>query len=295
MKYIVSAPSYDENNGGAIFQHVLVDTLNRLGEEAYVWPQPPIYKKSKRERLRMLFRPEPFLTSPELNTPIYLDKAVPNDAIVVYPEIVLGNPLKAKNVVRWILYKPGVLHPFEFGDDEMFFHCGEMFDVPEITGGAPELVMWRRNRVYRNENRPGRKGVAYIVRKGFRKERLPQTETPDAIRIDGKSHSEINDIFNRVDTFISYDEATMYSQFAAICGCDSIIVPGWFPDQETWIANHPLAANGVAYGFENIEHARATRHKVIEMMDEQERESEASAQNFIRLTRERFAKVSNAA
>ena len=150
-------------------------------------------------------------------------------------------------------------------------------------------------RIYRNENRPDRKGVAYIVRKGFEKERLPQTETPDAIRIDGMSHAEINEIFNQVDTFISYDEATMYSQFAAICGCDSIIVPGWFPDQETWIASHPLAANGVAYGFENIEHARATRHKVIDMMDEKERESEESAKNFIRLTKERFAKASDAA
>lgn len=290
MIYIVSAAPYNENNGGAIFQHVLVDTLNRLGETALVWPQPPIYKKRRRDRLMNLLRPAaPFPTSPELNTPVFNGRRAPSDAIVVYPEVVRGNPLRADHVVRWILYKPGVLHPYEFGSDEMFFHCGEMFDVPEITGGAAELVMWRRNRVYRNENRPGRKGVAYIVRKGFEKERLAVTETPDAIRIDGKSHAEINEIFNRVETFVSYDEATMYSQFAAICGCDSVIVPGWFPDQKTWQANHPLAANGVAYGFENLDHARATRHKVIEMMDEKERDSEESARNFIRLTKERFA------
>lgn len=288
MKYIVSAAPFNENNGGAIFQHVLVDTLNRLGEEAYVWPQPPIYRKGRREQLKKLLRPEAYAVSPELDTPVFKGRKAPSDAVVVYPEVVLGNPLEAQQVVRWILYKPGAIHPYEFGKNDMFFHCGDMFDVPELTGGAPELVMWRRNRVYRNENRPDRKGTAFIVRKGYEKERLPETETPDAIQIDGKSHAEINEIFNRVDTFISYDEATMYSQFAAICGCDSIIVPGWFPDQDTWMANHPLAANGVAYGFEHIDHARATRDKVIEMMDEQERASEDSARNFIHLTRERF-------
>lgn len=294
MQYIVSAPPFNENNGGAIFQHVLVDTLNRLGEDAYVWSQPPIYKKSKRTRLKNLIKPEPYTLSPELNTPVFTGKRAPSDAVVVYPEVIRGNPLQARNVARWLLYKPGEIHPYEFGDNELFFHCGEMFDAPEITGGAHELVMYRRNRVYKNENRPERKGVAYVVRKGFDKPRLPETEAPDAILVDGKSHAECNEIFNQVDTFISYDEATMYSQFAAICGCDSIIVPGWFPDQETWMENHRLAANGVAYGFEHIEHARATRHKVIEMMDAQERNSEDSARNFIRLTKERFAAASAA-
>ena len=197
--------------------------------------------------------------------------------------------MHATNVVRWLLYKPGVLHPYEFTDGEMFFHCGEMFDMPELTGGAPALEMWRRDRTYRNENRANRSGTAFIVKKGFQKPRIPQTETPDAIQIDGKSHAEVNDILNSVETFISYDEATMYSQFAAICGCDSIIVPGFFADQDEWMASHPLASYGVAYGFENIEHARATRHLVMEMLDQKERESLDMVRNFIRLTKERFA------
>lgn len=289
MRYIVSAPSYDENNGGAIFLHLLVHSLNRLGETAHVWAQPDIYPPGRRERLRRLVFPPAFRTAPDLDTPVFEGRQAPGDAVVVYPEVTRGNPLRAAHVVRWILYKPGVLHPYEFTDGEMFFHCGEMFDMPELTGGAPELVMWRRNRIYRNENRPDRKGTAYIVRKGFAKERLPQTETPDAIRIDGMSHAEINEVFNRVRTFISYDEATMYSQFAAICGCDSVIVPGFFRDQDEWMASHPLARYGVAYGFENLDHARATRDRVIGMLDEKERESLETVRNFVRLTRERFA------
>ena len=288
MQYIVCAPSYDENNGGAIFLHQLVHVLNALGEKAFVWSMPEIYPLSKRQRLRRLFQPPRFATSPELNTPVHLGDTAPDDAIVIYPELLKGNPLKAKNIVRWLLYKPGVLHPYEFTEDEMFFHCGELFDVPELTGGAPELVMWRRNRNYRNENRPDRKGTCYIVRKGFEKTRLPETEAPDAIQIDGMSHAEINEIFNRCETFISYDEATMYSQFAAICGCDSIIVPGIFDTHDAWLASHPLAPYGVAYGFEALPHARAPRDKVKAFLDQQENDSKDSVRNFITLTKERF-------
>ncbi|NND19573.1 MAG: hypothetical protein HKN98_13435 [Silicimonas sp.] len=293
MKYIVSAPPYDETNGGAIFQHLLVHTLNGLGETACLWPQPPIYRKSKRERLLALF--QTYATSPDFDTPVFRGKSAPADAIVVYPEVVLGNPLKAAHVVRWLLYRPGVRHPYEFTENEMFFHCGEFFDVPEITGGAPELSMWYRNRTYRNENRPDRKGVCYIVRKGDKKPRLPETETPDAVQIDDMTHAQVNEVFNRSETFISYDEATTYSQFAAICGCDSIIVPGFYDSHEEWAATHPLGRYGVSYGFDHLDHARATRHKVIGMMDAQEKDSVESVRNFVRLTKERFGKAAQPA
>ena len=77
MKYIVPAPSYDPNNGGAIFQHLLVNALNSLGETAYLAPQPDIYPPGKRERLKRLIKPRPYLTSPELNTPVFKGKFAP--------------------------------------------------------------------------------------------------------------------------------------------------------------------------------------------------------------------------
>jgi hypothetical protein len=288
MVYVVCAPDFNEDNGGAIFLHYLADALNSLGEQAYVWRMPDLIAPSKRERLRRWVFPRPLKTCAHLNTPVFEGTHVPDDWIVVYPETLLGNPLNAKNIARWLLYKPGEIFPYEFTEDEMFFHCGEMFDMPELTGGAPELALWRRNRTYQNQHRPDRKGVAYVVRKGSAKDRLPITETPDAIRIDGMSHEEINDVFNRVEMFVSYDEATMYSQFAAICGCDSVIVPGVFQSHEEWQKSHPLAKYGVAYGFEHLPHARATRSQVIDMFDEKERESTASIVNFIQLTKARF-------
>jgi|TARA_B100000378_G_scaffold194847_1_gene158621 hypothetical protein len=288
--YIIYTFPWDENIGGVIFMHNLVHELNRMGERAFLWKGAPIYKQGRRHRLRNWLRSKPMLTNPLLDTPVAHRRDLSADSIVIYPELVRGNPLKARHVVRWLLYKPGLLHPFSFGPDEMFFRAGGMSDVLDITGGAPDLYLWKINPVYRNENRPNRRGVCYMVRKGKDKPHIPETEAPDAIRIDGLSHAETNEIFNRCDTFYSYDEATMYSQFAAICGCTSVVVRGMFSSREEWAGKHPKGRLGIAYGTHptELEHARTTRHLLLKDLQRKEEESLETVRNFVNLTRQRF-------
>ncbi|WP_371061288.1 hypothetical protein [Rhodosalinus sp. 5P4] len=126
--YIVYTFSWNENNGGVIFMHNLVHELNRMGERAFPWKAAPIYKPGRRQRLRNWLRPEPLVTNPMLNTPVARRRDLSADSIVIYPELVRGNPLNARYVVRWLLYKPGLLYPFDFGPGEMFFRAGEMSD-----------------------------------------------------------------------------------------------------------------------------------------------------------------------
>ena len=288
--YIVYTFSWNENNGGVIFMHNLVHELNRMGERAFLWKAAPVYKPGRRQRLWNWLRPEPMVTNPLLVTPVARRRDLSADSIIIYPELVRGNPLKARQVVRWLLYKPGLLHPFDFGPGEMFFRAGAMSDMPDVTGGAPDLYLWKINPVYRNENRADRKGVCYMVRKGKDKPRIPETEAPDAIQIDGLSHAEMNEIFNRCDTFYSYDEATMYSQFAAICGCTSVVVPGMFSSREEWAGKHPKGRLGIAYGTDptELEHARATRHLLLKDLQQKEEESLETVRNFVTLTHQRF-------
>lgn len=288
LKYLVVAPSFSPDVGGIIFQHELVHALNSLGEEAYLWPQGPTYKQGRRERLRRWLRPENLDINPELNTPIAQKSDLGDNAVVVYSEIVLGNPLGVKNVVRWLLYKPGLRHPYDFTENEMYFRDFEKADLPEVTGGAPDLFLWKINRTYRNENRTGRKGACYALRKGDYKPRIPQTETPDAVLIDGLSHAEINGIFNRCEVFYSYDEATMYSQYAAICGCQSVVIPGEHADRADWAGHHDLCRYGVAYGLDDLDHARTTRKDLLIALAQKERDGIETVKRFIALTRERF-------
>ncbi len=296
LRYIIVAPSFDEDIGGIIFQHELVHLLRSLGQDAYLWPQGPIYKQGRISRLKRWLKPPVYRVNPELDTPVARKDELNDDAVVIYSEITLGNPLGAKNVVRWLLYKPGELHPYDFTEGEMFFRVFGKADMPELTGGAPDLFMWKVNRSYHNENRTDREGTCYIVRKGHRKLRIPETETNDAICIDGLSHAEINDIFNRCTVFYSYDEATMYTQFATICGCLSIVIPGEHKTHEDWTQSHELGRYGAAYGTSEseISHARATRDEMIEFLDQKERSGAETVKRFIALTQERFAREPNA-
>lgn len=135
--YIVLSWPYNENSGGVIFQHKLVDELNRLGERAFLRRTCPIVKLGPRGWVRYLMRRGPMTTHPDLNTPIARRRDITDDVIVVYHEMLPGNPMGAKNVVRWLLYRSGLRHSYSFGPDEMFFRAGEMSDLPEITGGRP--------------------------------------------------------------------------------------------------------------------------------------------------------------
>lgn len=288
QNYIIVAPPYSENNGGAIFLHNLVHELNIAGEQALLWPMGPINKLSTFQHLRLRFLNRRLKTNPDLDTPLARRSDLTRDSVVVYPELVLDNPLGAHNVVRWLLYKPGLRYPYSFGPNEMFFRVGEITDLPQITGGATNLMLWSVNRTYRNEERPNRTGVCYIVRKGSDKPRIPATDAPNAIDIAGMSHTQINDVFNRCHTFYSYDEATMYSQYAAIAGCMSVVIPGLYASREEWAESHGFGRYGIAYGPDDLTHAAATRHKVLDLLLAHEAEGKATVKNFVNLTKERF-------
>jgi len=286
--FLIYAPAYDPDSGGSIFLHQLAHALTTLGEDAALWPwwetpRPPLRKRLR----RMLGKPMQLPQDPTLRTRVARPSDLRPETVVVYPEVTLGNPLGAAHVARWLLYKPGLKDPYDFGPGEMFFRAGEMSDLPKITGGAQDLFLWRRNPVYRNENRPGRKGACYMVRKGHEKPRIPETE--DAICVDGLSHEETAAVFNRCDTFYSYDEATFYSQYAAICGCDSVIVPGYFADRADWVAAHPIGRVGVAYGLDDLAHARATRDQVAPLLDAQEQAGLETVKAFVTRTQARHS------
>lgn len=289
INYIIYAPSFNENSGGTIFQHQLVHALNERGERASLWPMKDIYKPKRRTRLKRFFRPPPFLTSPELNTPVATQADLTPNTVVCYAELIPGNPLDAHHIARWLLYTPGKKHPFEFVDNEMFFRVDEFADLPEITGGAPDLFLWTVNRTYKNENRPDRKGACFIVRKWGDGPRHPLTETGEAIQIDGMSHEEINDVFNRCEVFYSYDDATMYSQYAAVTGCLSVVLPSGDATRDDMLADHMLGRYGIAYGLEEdkLAHAKATQHKVIDLLLEREREGQRSVDSFVEITKQR--------
>jgi hypothetical protein len=210
---------------------------------------------------------------------------IDDETVVVYPELQRGNPLRARNVVRWLLYHDAG-RAYEFGPDEMFFRVDKNFDHPAISGGAPDLFLYEIHPAYRDHGRTDRTGACYMLRKGKGKPRIPETEGAELL--DGKSHEEIAEAFNRCEVFYSYDEATMYSQYAALCGCLSIVIPGDYPSRDAWVEGYEIARYGIAYGLDDVEHARSTMHLVRPLLERREQEGLETVRAFVALTRERF-------
>jgi hypothetical protein len=297
MRILVYAPSYDANSGGCVVLHKLVHIINEeTSHEAYLVPRVvEIWKfGTMRKLLSNLYRQYLVMigrvfykTNKDFNTPVLqrlsnLDK---RDAIVVYPEITYGNPLDAKNVVRWFLHQPGHFTKC------VFFQTGELYF--KFNSAVRDFSLYG-SRLSKNElkvihypieiykkptNGISRKGTCYIVRKGVNK---PYIHEEDAICLDGKTHSEISKILQTSRRFISYDEYTAYSIFAVMCGCESVVVPSkginleeWYPDKKD--------RYGIAYGTSNsqLEWAKKTAKLVEERIKSEHKRSVENVRNCL--------------
>ncbi|MBS0437166.1 MAG: WavQ [Proteobacteria bacterium] len=287
-RFIVFADSFDENNGGVIALHRLCDLLNKAGREARLWPSRlPLWHGERPwasawaawRWYRRAWR-RPYRTQARFDTPL----ATPADldgAIVVYPEIVHGNPLRAERVVRWLLHKPG-FHKgrYEYGPGDRYFFFQKAFDDPALNPDGDNLlkVVWLRDDVYRQTNFGERHGSCYFLRKG--KGRPLVHELEGSVLADRLSHAELATLFNRTQLCVSYDSYTMYSLFAALCGCDSVVVPEPGVSKEQW---YPDEADryGLAYGFDDLEWARRTRHLLLPRLKAQETQANDTVGAFI--------------
>jgi hypothetical protein len=296
-KFLIFSPHYDANNGGAIALHKLCDIINRNGGEAYIHPMFNSYETSlldgeqifeaiKKEKDLLL---ENFVAvvNPHYKTPvrhIFQDQNYDADWIIVYPEIVLGNPLKAKNIVRWFLHNPW-FHTGKFYYSRGEFHVRhsplfKAYAFPEcvLAKNTLNVVDFNLDNYNLEGASQNREGTAYCIRKG--RGRQLAHDLNNSIRIDGLSHADVARVFKSVKTFYCYDMETAFSQYAALCGCDSVVIPDPDITEEQWRLDARYRY-GLAYGEENIEKARATAPLVRPFMQEMEQNSTQQVLNFM--------------
>jgi len=289
-KFLIVSPPYDERVGGAIVLHKLCAILNGLGYESYLHPYRKHYGLNNKYSVKTWFRKMKYRyrhwkgvygryeVNPVFDTPVLhvVDNSLLRDFVVVYPEIVFGNPLNSQRVVRWFLHNPGFhLGRVNYGKNELYFkyHSGikEFYSSGSVVSDKLLKVVHCPFEYYNLDDVPlDRKGTAYCLRKG--KHKPIQHDLNGSILIDGKSNSEIAGIFKRVKTFVSYDTYTAYSRFAVLCGCESVVVPDPGVTKEQWRPN-PADRYGLAYGFSDVEAASETAHLVKEYILFEEKKS----------------------
>ena len=214
---------------------------------------------------------------------------VSKNTIVVYPEIVYGNPLRAKKVVRWFLYHNRFPNnPEAYGKDELIFSYREHFNDYNLNPSCRLLNLSHFNKeLYKQTNFGERNGVCYIIRKGKNRTDLPQTF--DGPIIDDLPEKEKVAIFNKCKFCYDYDTQTFYSTIAAVCGCVPIVVMELGKSKLDYLGDgdHDY---GRAFGDtpEEIERAIKTRQQCLQMLDFEE-SNRKNVDFFIKTVSEYFA------
>ncbi len=202
--------------------------------------------------------------------------------IVVYPDIIYGNPLHASNVVRWLLYHNRYCDvQGAFGDNDLFFCYRDIFNDYSLNPSGRKLnVSYFDLDFYKRTNYGERSGNCYIVRKGRNRKDLP--DEFDGPVIDNLPEKEKVRVFNRCEYCISYDTQTAYSSIASMCGCVSVVVPEPGKKREDYKGKGEKGY-GVAWGFEQeeVNFALNTRDMVLDDYIRTNNQAKENVKQFI--------------
>jgi hypothetical protein len=236
--YVIVAPGYTEKSWGVRTQHLLCHLLNQMGVPAY---------------MHLLRRSD---TNPAWRTPIATRRHV-DEGIVVYGELE-ANPLHARRVVRWILNRPGYINGtvVPFGPDDYVMAFSPMMDATK-----PILNLQTPNEgVFHPHDLPEKHGELFYVGKGLasaRREDIERGRT-EITRAWPATHPDLADLLRRSAVVYSYDTLTGINYEATWCGTLAVIIPNG-PYTREDIARGELGLNGIAWGTDPVEIARAVR------------------------------------
>ena len=98
--YFIVTPPYNHYSAGVRALHLLCHSLNQSGQRAYV----TFSEQPSGNQLPV----NPLLNTPWRTPETDMICSALGEPIVVYPDIIKGNPLGGRKVVRWLLGYPGV-------------------------------------------------------------------------------------------------------------------------------------------------------------------------------------------
>ena len=215
------------------------------------------------------------------------DFPIDDNAVVIYCEGTQGNPLNAKNAVRWLLSELGKNVPYDWvngwGKDELVYYFNfetSFSNKEEMIGKKYKLLTSIYiNPLVKNYNNPLRKGYCHTFRKCHWHKTIRHVHPPNSFELLGNKLIDCINIFNKYKIFISYDPLTFLNIIAAICGCISIVVKvDGIPNHAEWLKTTAVYSYlkdknidklyGIAYGSEEVQWARDTMHLVSQQWDD---------------------------
>jgi hypothetical protein len=301
--FIIASPPYNVNSGGVIQLFELCRLINEIGT-AYMVPAPiglivNFLNTNALDNIRLIQEHQKQFSMPkDMEKWFFRGDLNQDNLVVVYPEIVHGNPFQKKHVARWLLYHAGELrNEIALGRGEVQFRYNSNYVAAEIPGfveisdielyvNVPPndayLELKSSINISMEEIHQTKSGVAYLVKKGVFTDH-PMIDNL-SIKLDGLERSSVIKTLKDVKYFISFDPDTFYSEIAAALGCISIIVPQ---------KNSPNKAERpwLAINDQDIESAWNARRELLESWEKSRGVSRGNVKHFVDFWRNRINKT----
>lgn len=281
--YIIYVTDYSELSSGVKALHLLCHALNRAGCEAYVMSgvtdphlQTPTISLLRRDSLRNAGR-------------------LP---IVLYPEIVSGNPLEEAVVARWLLNRPGRFigdSAGSFGPRDMVFYHDAEFMIDGVSGTSLHMPVCDLS-IYNNANNPHdgeRKGHVLFLSRFLKTGEPIPSFLDDAVIVsmdNPRTPRELAELYRRSEMLFTF-ERTAATLEANMCGCPVVYLESsLMPEMPS---QHLFGNAGAAWGFipEEVARATATLGQVGQIYQQQMTNFEVELRRFIERTQGHAAHI----
>lgn len=201
--------------------------------------------------------------------------------IILYPEIVKGNPGDGSIILRWILYYPHPSIVDSFQDtDIIYYYSKAKGNIPHRECAQLSIIdiPWKLIDHPYAHNRTS--DSCYAIRKGVMKNKI---HPPDSILIDNRwLRRQVINVFQKCSLFYCYDPYSFLSNLAVLCGCTSIVVPVSGVHREEWIEQRgTYGAVGIAYGIDDIPRALSEAHLARQDLRARQIECDLTVEKFL--------------
>ena len=267
LDFIVYGLPFTENSGGIMVLYELAKTLKALGCSVKLY------------------------SSEKNNNPIFNDfydsEILPDDlgdtTVVIYPEIIEGNPLRAKRVIRWLLCKVGIHTNKDIikswsPSDIIYFYSP--FTVELNYTSIPYMYVYYNDPLIHNDPNITRLNdlSCYTLRKAKKFARKMNTtihfiHEPNSIRINRDFNHKMQQLyFSKYARFYCYDHYTGLILNAIKCGCIAIVPKMENVSEMDFLKSGAIGyvgtrVPGLAYGVDEIPWAESSKGDIHNYLD----------------------------
>jgi hypothetical protein len=209
------------------------------------------------------------------------------NTIVIYAEGIVGNPLNAKYVIRWILAELSInsdVNNYKSWDkNDLVYYFNKETKInknPEKIGNIYKMLTL----IYLNpkiimKNFEKRYDWCFTYRKSHIHKNINIIHPTNSYELPRFiSQDDCIVVFNKYKYFISYDPLTFLIIMSLLCGCITIIYPIKGINKKEWlklsIFNEYMKDNnindiyGLAYGIEDLQFAEETISKAPKLVND---------------------------